>query len=104
MGIVCFYLLAISLGLNISFSTIGWIRSVAILVTMIPISNLRRWCQGGCIMTLLSPYGVTGDQAISYSILVFGINVLMVGLAGGLIDARRWLFRYGRKVETNSKT
>jgi hypothetical protein len=104
MGIVSFSLLASSLGLNIPFATIGWIRSVAILVTMIPISISGVGIREVAFMTLLSPYGVTGDQAISYSILVFGINVLMVGLAGGLIDARRWLFRHGEKVETNSKT
>jgi len=92
LGVVCYSLLASALGLDISLLSIGWIRSVVVLVTMIPVSVSGIGVREVALVTLLSLYGVSSSQAVGYSFLVFGITVLVVGLMGGLIDCKEWLF------------
>jgi len=92
LGVASYYLLARALGLGIPLLTIGWIRSVVVLVTMIPVSVSGIGVREVSLVTLFSPYGVSGSDALGYSFLVFGITVLVVGLVGGLIDCMQWLF------------
>ena len=92
LGIACYSLLASALGLDISLLSIGWIRSVVVLVTMIPVSVSGIGVREVALVTLLSLYGVSGIQAVGYSLLVFVVTVLFVGLMGGLIDCKEWLF------------
>ena len=92
LGVVCYFLLASALGLDISLLSIGWIRSVVVLVTMIPVSVSGIGVREVALVTLLSLYGVSSTQAVGYSFLVFGITVLVIGLMGGVIDCKQWLF------------
>jgi len=92
LGIACYFLLASALGLDVSLLSIGWIRSVVVLVTMIPVSVSGIGVREVALVTLLSLFGVSAVQAVGYSLLVFGTTVLVVGLTGGLIDCKEWLF------------
>jgi uncharacterized protein (TIRG00374 family) len=91
LGVFCYYLLAASLNLNLSLISVGWLRSAVILTTMIPISISGIGLREGAMMILLQYYGLTGDQAIAYSLLVFTTTVLAAGLLGGLFEAVRQL-------------
>lgn len=93
---VCVYvLLARSLAIDTAAVALGWMRSVAGLVTMIPLSFSGLGVREGTTVALLAGRGVPEATALGFSLLVFGVTVLGVGLAGGLVEVVRWL-RPGR--------
>lgn len=87
-GIMAYSLLAGSLGIDISFLTIGWIRSFTILATMIPVSLSGLGIREGILLILLGTYGIPGEVALAFSFLVFGVTVLLPGLLGGLMETK----------------
>jgi glycosyltransferase 2 family protein len=93
LGILSWYLLCRALGLDISFITIGWVRSVVILATMIPLSVLGLGLREGAAVLLLTGYGVSQESALAFSALVLFFTVVLIGLAGGLAEVVRLLWR-----------
>ncbi len=91
LGILIYYLLAISLGINISFITIGWIRSAVVIITMVPISISGLGVREGMLLFLLKPYGILEEEALALSFLVFGATLLLIGAIGGLLEGRKLL-------------
>ncbi len=91
VGILSYYLLAGSLGLDLSMASIAWIRSAVILVTMIPITASGVGLREGAMLLALHSYGIGSEEALAFSLLVFGITILAFGLLGGLFEARRFL-------------
>ncbi len=92
MGIVGWYLISQSLGLNLSFTTIGWVRTAIILATMIPVSVAGLGLREGAALLLLTAYpGVHESDALAFSFLIFIVTTLLVGLTGGLIESKRML-------------
>jgi uncharacterized membrane protein YbhN (UPF0104 family) len=90
LGIFTFLLIAQSLGWDASYLTMGWIRSVLILVTMIPISVSGLGLRESGALLLLGAYG--NDEAVAFSLLVFAVTVMFFGLIGGVVEARRLAF------------
>jgi uncharacterized protein (TIRG00374 family) len=86
LDVLIYYLLTRSLGMNISAITIGWVRSLAILATMIPITISGLGVREGVLILLLMPYGVIGEEAFAFSIFIFLTTVLLVGIIGGLYE------------------
>ncbi len=80
-------LFAISLGLNISFVAVCWVRAVALIVNMLPISVSGLGIREGTLIVLLQPYGIAGADAVALSMLLFGSTVFF-GAIGGLLEAR----------------
>jgi hypothetical protein len=91
LGTVIYYLLAISLGIDISFLTMGWIRSVVTLVLMVPISISGLGVREGLLLWFLEPYRTTGGDTLALSFLVFSVTVLFVGVLGGFLEGRNLL-------------
>ncbi len=91
IGIVAYSLVAESLGLDISFVTIGWIRSVAVLIAILPLSIGGLGVREGTLLVLLTPYGIAAADALAFSLLVFAATILTVALLGALFEAKRWL-------------
>ncbi len=96
LGILIYYLLAISLGINISFVTIGWIRSAVLIISMVPISVSGLGIREGVSLFLLKPYGVSGEKALAFSFLIFGATLLLIGAVGGLLEGRKQLLPSAR--------
>lgn len=88
LGVLVYYLLAKSLNIGISFLAMGWIRSVVVLITMIPISIAGLGLREGALIILLRSYGIRDEDALAFSLLIFSVTVLLVGLIGGLVEAR----------------
>lgn len=88
LGVLVYYLLARSLDVEISFLAMGWIRSVVVLITMIPISIAGLGLREGTLIILLRSYGIRDEDALALSFLIFSITVVVVGLIGGLLEAR----------------
>lgn len=91
LSIGVYYLLAMSLGIQISFLAMGWIRCVAVLISMIPMSIAGLGVREASLILLLRPFGIVDDEALAFSLLVFAVNFVLVGLLGGLIEVGRLL-------------
>jgi uncharacterized protein (TIRG00374 family) len=91
LGIGVYYLLAMSLGIKISFFAMGWIRCVAVLISMIPMSIAGLGVREASLIFLLRPFSIVDDEALAFSLLVFAVNFVLVGLIGGLIEVGRFL-------------
>ena len=91
LGVAVYYLLARAIGVGTSFVALGWMRSTATLVAILPFSVSGLGLREGTMVQLLGGRGVPGNAALAYSLLVFGVTILSVGLLGGLIEVVRWL-------------
>ena len=91
LGIAVYFLLARGMGLPVPFLALGWMRSIAVLLAILPFSVSGLGLREGAMVALLGERGVAADAALAYALLVFGITVLSVGLVGGLVEALRWL-------------
>jgi len=91
LNVLVFYLLLLSIDLNVPLVSIGWIRSVVVLVTMIPISISGMGLREGSFMLLLGVFGVSNNSAFAYSIIVFVVTRVLPGLLGGLFESRKIL-------------
>ncbi|HET6465642.1 MAG TPA: lysylphosphatidylglycerol synthase transmembrane domain-containing protein [Nitrospiria bacterium] len=96
LGILIFYLLAVSLGINISFVTIGWIRSAVLIISMVPISVSGLGIREGASLFLLMPYGVPGEKALALSFLIFATTLLLIGALGGFLEGRKQILSGAR--------
>ena len=88
INVSAFYLLLHSMDLDISFVTIGWIRSVVIMITIIPLTISGIGLREISFIYLLGAFGINNSSAFAYSILVFAVTRLVPGLLGGLIEAK----------------
>jgi len=91
VGILAFALVAAALQLPLPLLTIGWTRSAAILITLVPVSLAGLGLREGAFVLLLAPYGVGAADALSYSLLAFAATIVTVGLLGGVLEAFRLL-------------
>ncbi len=90
-GIISYYLICVAMGLNLSFVSIGWIRSAVMLATMIPVSISGIGLREGAMVILLSMYNIQANDALAYSFVIFSVTVLGIGLIGGIFEATRLL-------------
>ncbi|HEX5044560.1 MAG TPA: lysylphosphatidylglycerol synthase transmembrane domain-containing protein [Candidatus Polarisedimenticolaceae bacterium] len=91
LGTGAYFLLAGGLGLKVPFMTLGWMRSTAMVIALLPFSVSGLGLREGTMVALLGQRGVPGHAALAYSMLVFGVTILSVALIGGLFEAIRWL-------------
>lgn len=82
-----FYLYVLSLNIGLSFLTIAWIRSVILMLGVLPISISGLGVREGTMVFLLHAYGVSAADAIALSFLLFG-GGLWIGAIGGLLEAK----------------
>ena len=74
--------------INISIASIGWIRSLVVLITMIPISISGMGLREGSFIFILGTYGVGEETAFAYSLLIFAVTRIFPGLLGGLFELK----------------
>jgi uncharacterized protein (TIRG00374 family) len=91
LGVASFYLISMSVGIDVPLVHLGWVRSFLMLITMIPISFFGLGIQEGTLIALLRDYGVPGEGAVAFSFLLVARSILL-GLAGGTLEARNFLF------------
>jgi hypothetical protein len=94
-GIVVFASLGYGLGLGVPFVSMGWVRSVVVLITILPVSIGGLGVREGALVLMLQPFGTAPADALAMSLLVFTTTVLAPGLAGGVVEGAIWL-RAGR--------
>jgi hypothetical protein len=89
LGIVATWWLAVALQLPVPFVTLAWVRSVVMLLAMLPVTISGLGVREGALVALLAPYGVPGPDALALALLVFGVTVAAVGVVGGVVEAAR---------------
>lgn len=76
--------------LGISFAAIAWIRSVTLLIALLPVTVAGIGLREGAFIALLSDYGVSASAAFAYALASFAIQ-LVIGLIGAGLEATRVL-------------
>jgi len=102
LGILSFYLFALSLGIDLSFINAGWVRSFVGIISMLPISFAGLGVREGTLIFLLRPYGVSPADAVALSFLFFSKS-LLVGAIGGLLEAKTLILPSGTKSVVKEK-
>jgi hypothetical protein len=83
------YLLALALGLPLSYLQVSYTVAIGSLVTLLPISISGLGTREAAIIAYLATAGITGEQALGFSLLVFAAFYV----AGGLFGAVAWLIK-----------
>jgi len=90
VGIVSFWILALSLGISLSFLTIGWIRVVLHAIMNVPITLGGIGVREGSLVLLLKEYGVSGGDAVALAFLLV-VLTLVQNSTGGILELRNLL-------------
>ena len=85
MVVLIDYIVSLSISIQIPFFTLTWIVAVVGILRSLPISISGIGVREGGYVFLLGSYGVSPSQALSFSLIIFGINFIM-GFAGGILD------------------
>lgn len=91
LGALIYYMLATGIGLAISLTAIGWIRSAVMAICLLPISISGLGLREGALLFFLVPYGISGDMALAFSFLVFSATLLFIGVIGATFEAKGFL-------------
>lgn len=96
-GVIVFVALGHGLDLPVPAVSWGWIRSLVVLLTVLPISIGGIGVREGALVLVLAGFGVPAHEALALSILVFATTILAPGLLGGIIEGADWLRDGGRR-------
>lgn len=87
LGLIGVVAAALAIGLDLSPLTLGWVRTAVMLLVMLPISIAGFGVREGALVAVLAQYGVAGEQAVAFSLLMFVITTLVNGAVGGALEA-----------------
>lgn len=87
LGIFSFYLFSLSLNLDITLISLGWIRTVTSIVTTLPFSFSGIGLRETSLLYLLQPYGVSAPACVALSFILFG-RIVFMGLLGGMLELK----------------
>lgn len=102
LGIAIWVWLARSLGLDLNVLTIAWVRSVALVVGLAPVTIGGLGLREGVVVFFLTRLGVSGADALALSLLAFAVTVLAIGIVGGLAEAVQLLIRQPRSEDRDA--
>lgn len=92
MFIFSAWVLAESMALGVGFLAIAWVRSITLLIALLPITIAGIGLREGVIIVLLQGYGVNASAAFAYALASFGIQLIIAAL-GAIIEAYRVFIR-----------
>ncbi len=85
-SIVLFSATAAALGLTVPLFALIWIRSLVLLIQLVPASISGLGLREGALVVLLPYYGVAPVDALCFSLIIFGYTLFFSAL-GGLVEA-----------------
>jgi uncharacterized protein (TIRG00374 family) len=85
VGICSIYFLAMAVHMPLSIIDIAWIRSVAILISALPIAFSGIGVREGALVFFMQQFGVMPAVAVSFSLL-FLLKTLVSAMAGGCLE------------------
>jgi uncharacterized protein (TIRG00374 family) len=95
LGTLSFAFLARSLGMEIPFMELAWIRICAMLIGMVPFTIGGLGMQEGALLILFRPYGYPAPAIVALSFMKLVSNFLVASL-GGMLELQQ-LFTAGRQ-------
>jgi uncharacterized protein (TIRG00374 family) len=95
LGILNYFLLLSALQVHLSVYVILWVRSLLVIIQMMPFTIAGLGVREASLVILLNRYGVPSAQALSFSLLVFTWTIVG-GVAGGVFEAQDLTFRWRR--------
>lgn len=93
MFVVSAWLLAEGMAVAVGVAAIAWVRSVTLLVALLPVTVAGIGLREGVMIALLQEYGVSASAAFAYAIASFSIQVF-IGVMGAFIEG--WKIFRGR--------
>jgi hypothetical protein len=90
LGILGFAFLAMSLHVELSLLTIGWVRVVIQGLMMLPISLSGIGIREGSMVILLQEYDVSASDAVALAFIMFAVNIVLNSL-GGVLELANFL-------------
>lgn len=79
------YLLTKAFSFNLAFTAIAWVRSLAVLIQLLPVTIAGLGLREGSYMVLLGLYGIRQEEAFAYSMGLFSQIIVLSGI-GLLIE------------------
>ena len=86
LSIVIFKVTAVAMNLALPLATIIWIRSMVLLIQLLPASISGLGLREGALVILLPYYGIAPVDALCFSLILFGYTLFFSAI-GGLIEA-----------------
>lgn len=83
--VFAFLILALSLNIHLNIMQCTWLFSIVSLVTFLPISFSGLGIRESTIIVTLAQVGVERSSALSLSLLIFAVGIL-IALLGGLVE------------------
>lgn len=101
VGIVSGIYLSRAIGLDLGFLELGWTLSIMSLATQFSLAMMEGLgVREVTLVALLSLFNISAEQALAFSLLIFGRG-LVISLLGGLIEAFDAL-RNNRSITTDT--
>lgn len=88
MAIVQYYIISLSLGLDISYSFLSMIVPLTILLDALPISFSGLGTRDAAMIYFLSLIGLAAESAVAFSIMILIVNYVLVGIVGMILWAK----------------
>jgi uncharacterized membrane protein YbhN (UPF0104 family) len=86
LGVLIWFLLAKAEGIRISILAIGWVSSLLTVIQMVPVSVAGLGTREATLVVLMGHCGISQEQAVSFSLALFGLTVVFA-VVGGLLEA-----------------
>ena len=99
-----YYLIIIAAGLKVGFVEIISIQAATSLIILIPITIAGLGSREASLLLLMKPLGVTTEQALTYSAMVFLIVFVLNSILLGFLAFWIRPLRMGKNDLTNSST
>lgn len=93
IGVLCYWLVLASMALGLSVVASAWVRSVMLLVTLLPISVAGLGVREIGAYLVLRFYGMDAPTAVTFSLLITLVSVIGTGFLGGLLESLRFTSR-----------
>lgn len=92
------YVVCLGMGIAISFPDVGWMRSVVLLMTVLPITVGGIGVRAVGFAVLLHLYGVEQSLALAMPLVLLSIQLLL-GMVGALLEAIRVIKKLWRNAD-----
>lgn len=96
LGVVATWLFALALHLDLTMVEVGWVRSLLIIVAIVPLTIGGLGLREGSLIAALAPYGVGSGPAVALGVLIFARD-LVGAAAGGVLEGYRLFARTGER-------
>ena len=89
LGTLVYWFVAVASNIEISLTTMMWVRSAALLAAIVPISIAGLGVREGAFVVLLSDHGIAGADGVAISLTGFAFTSVLAALLGGVLEAWR---------------